>query len=95
MISAHILFNYYIITENFINFYCMSEKNLLFFFYKTNIYELSEKGEHNIMAKIDHAAIRTKSYEDAQKFYEAVGFQTYRSHLELPLHRPEGSQKTD
>ena len=33
--------------------------------------------------------------EDAQKFYEAVGFQTYRSHLELPLHRPEGSQKTD
>ena len=34
-------------------------------------------------------------HEDAQKFYEAVGFQTYRSHLELPLHRPEGSQKTD
>ena len=33
--------------------------------------------------------------EDAQKFYEAVGFQAYRSHLELPLHRPEGSQKTD
>ena len=33
-------------------------------------------------------------HEDAQKFYEAVGFQTYRSHLELPLHRPEGSQKT-
>lgn len=72
MISAHILFNYYIITENFINFYCMSGKNLLFFFYKTNIYELSEKGEHNIMAKIDHAAIRTKSYEDAQKFFEDV-----------------------
>ncbi len=33
-------------------------------------------------------------HEDAQKFYEAVGFQTYRSHLELPLHRPEGSQKS-
>lgn len=50
----------------------MSVKNLLFFFYKTNIYELSEKGAHNIMAKIDHAAIRTKSYEDAQKFFEDV-----------------------
>ena len=24
------------------------------------------------MAKIDHAAIRTKSYEDAQKFFEDV-----------------------
>lgn len=33
--------------------------------------------------------------EEAQKFYEAAGFQTYRNHLELPLHRPEGSQKTD
>ena len=51
------------------------------------------------MAKIDHAAIRTSSYEDAQKFFEDVfDMHMWREIGEKPERKcwfREGIQRTD
>ena len=39
------------------------------------------------MARIDHAAIRTKSYEEAQRFFKDVfEMHMYRNHVTLFVH---------
>ena len=70
-----------------------------------HVYQLFDAPEFDVLvacvgeticgfAAVQYVDRPESAYLCARRFYHEDA-QKYRSHLELPLHRPEGSQKTD